>query len=101
MDFKSIFNGESLTLEQFLEKTKGMKLADLSGGEYVPRDTAEGFMLQSLKNTQQNTRFPLTGENGRGKIKHLSTAGEMPPASYLNRSIAHFPEECKSRAKGF
>ena len=37
MDFKSIFNGESLTLEQFLEKTKGMKLADLSGGGYVDK----------------------------------------------------------------
>lgn len=37
MDFKTIFNGESLTLEQFTEKTKGMKLADLSGGGYVDK----------------------------------------------------------------
>lgn len=37
MDFKSIFNGESLTLEQFNEKTKGMKLADLSSGGYVDK----------------------------------------------------------------
>lgn len=41
MDFKSIFNGESLTLEQFLEKTRGMKLADLSGGEYVAKGKAK------------------------------------------------------------
>lgn len=37
MDFKSIFGGEALTLEQFNEKTKGMKLADLSGGGYVDK----------------------------------------------------------------
>lgn len=41
MDFKSIFGGESLTLEQFNEKTKGMKLADLSGGEYVAKGKAK------------------------------------------------------------
>lgn len=41
MDFKSIFNGEALTLEQFNEKTKGMKLADLSGGDYVAKGKAK------------------------------------------------------------
>ena len=41
MDFKSIFGGESLTLEQFTEKTKGMKLADLSGGGYVDKKKFE------------------------------------------------------------
>lgn len=37
MDFTSIFNGEALTLAQFNEKTKEMKLADLSTGEYVAK----------------------------------------------------------------
>lgn len=37
MDFTSIFDGKALTLEEFTEKTKGMKLADLSGGEYVAK----------------------------------------------------------------
>lgn len=37
MDFTEIFKGESLTLEQFNERTKEMKLADLSGGEYVAK----------------------------------------------------------------
>lgn len=41
MDFKSIFGGEALTLEQFNEKTKGMKLADLSGGDYVAKGKAK------------------------------------------------------------
>ncbi|WP_295749635.1 phage scaffolding protein [uncultured Oscillibacter sp.] len=52
MDFKSIFNGESLTLEQFNEKTKGMKLADLSGGEYVAKGKAKDLSdeMERLKN---------------------------------------------------
>ena len=41
MDFTEIFNGESLTLEQFNERTSGMKLADLSGGDYVAKGKYE------------------------------------------------------------
>lgn len=37
MDFSKIFNGVALTLEQFLEATKGMKLVDLSDGAYVAK----------------------------------------------------------------
>ena len=37
MDFTEIFKGESLTLEQFTERTKEMKLADLTSGEYVAK----------------------------------------------------------------
>ena len=54
-----------------------------------------------LKKGYEMSIFPLTEKNGRGKIKHLSTAGGKSPASYLNRSIAYFPEECKSGAEGF
>lgn len=51
MDFTSIFNGESLTLAQFNEKTKGMKLADLSTGEYVAKgkDKEQKEEIESLK----------------------------------------------------
>ena len=48
MDFSSIFNGEALTMEQFAEKTKGMKLADLSTGAYV----AKGKYDEDLKSAQ-------------------------------------------------
>lgn len=41
MDFTSIFDGKALTLEEFQAKTKDMKLADLSGGEYVARGKFE------------------------------------------------------------
>lgn len=37
MDFTSIFDGKPLTLEEFQAKTKDMKLADLSSGEYVAK----------------------------------------------------------------
>ena len=37
MDFTEIFGGNSLTLEQFLEKTKDMKLFDLAKGGYVAK----------------------------------------------------------------
>lgn len=51
MDFTSIFNGEALTLAQFNEKTKGMKLADLSTGEYVEKgkDDKQKNDIESLK----------------------------------------------------
>ncbi len=37
MDFKTIFGEEALTLAQFQEKTKGMKLVDLTAGEFVDK----------------------------------------------------------------
>ena len=51
MDFTSSFNGEALTLAQFNEKTKGMKLADLSTGEYVAKgkDNEQKEEIESLK----------------------------------------------------
>lgn len=51
MDFTSIFNGEALTLAQFNEKTKGMKLANLSTGEYVAKgkDNEQKEEIESLK----------------------------------------------------
>lgn len=41
MDFTSVFDGKALTLEDFQSKTKDMKLADLSGGEYVAKGKFE------------------------------------------------------------
>lgn len=69
MDFKSIFNGESLTLEQFLEKTKGMKLADLSGGGYVDKkkfddQAAENERLKAQVSEQTATISNLEKASG-------------------------------------
>lgn len=52
MDFTEIFNGESLTLEQFTERTASMKLADLSGGDYV----AKGKYDSDLKKARDDLK---------------------------------------------
>lgn len=51
MDFTSIFDGKALTLEEFQAKTKNMKLADLSGGEYVAKGkfSDQAKELESLR----------------------------------------------------
>lgn len=51
MDFTSIFDGKALTLEEFQTKTKDMKLADLSGGEYVAKGkfSDQAKELESLR----------------------------------------------------
>lgn len=72
MDFKSIFNGESLTLEQFNEKTKGMKLADLSGGEYVAKGKAKDLAdeverLKAALSDRDNTIKKLEEASGNAE----------------------------------
>ena len=52
MDFTEIFKGESLTLEQFNERTASMKLADLSDGEYV----AKGKYDSDLKKARDDLK---------------------------------------------
>lgn len=52
MDFTEIFNGESLTLEQFTERTAAMKLADLTSGEYV----AKGKYDSDLKKARDDLK---------------------------------------------
>lgn len=52
MDLSNIFSGEALTYEQFTEKTKEMKLADLSTGEYV----AKGKYDSDLKKAKDDLK---------------------------------------------
>lgn len=52
MDFTEIFKGESLTLEQFNERTASMKLADLATGEYV----AKGKYDSDLKKARDDLK---------------------------------------------
>lgn len=52
MDFTEIFKGESLTLEQFNERTASMKLADLTSGEYV----AKGKYDSDLKKARDDLK---------------------------------------------
>lgn len=52
MDFTEIFKGESLTLDQFNERTANMKLADLSTGDYV----AKGKYDSDLKKARDDLK---------------------------------------------
>lgn len=53
MDFTSIFDGKSLTLEEFQNKTKGMKLVDLSTGDYVEKNKDQDQKAEIARLTQQ------------------------------------------------
>ena len=66
MDFKGIFNGEALTLEQFAERTKKMKLEDLSSGAYVDKgkyDSDTNKLLDDLAEAK-NTIASLEASKG-------------------------------------
>lgn len=83
MDFSTIFNGESLTLEQFAERTKDMKLADLSGGEYVAKGKYDADVkkerdkgkeaAETLKQLQENTGDV---ESMKAKLEEYQKADE-------------------------
>lgn len=53
MDFTSIFDGKSLTLEEFQNKTKGMKLVDLSTGNYVEKNKDQDQKAEISRLKQQ------------------------------------------------
>lgn len=71
MDFTGIFNGEALTLEQFNERTGSMKLADLSGGEYVAKGKYDAD-VQKLKAELGEAKNAITAlEASKGDAEAL------------------------------
>lgn len=78
MDFSKIFNGGALTMEQFTEATKGMKLADLSGGEYVAKAKYDSEIqkrdddLATAQKTVNNLETKVADlEKSGGNVKEL------------------------------
>lgn len=71
MDFSSIFNGEALTLEQFTEKTKEMKLVDLSGGEYVSKGKYESDKKKLQDDLKEARDTITTLEANKGDTEAL------------------------------
>lgn len=55
MDLKSVFSDEALSYEQFCEKIseKGMELADLTDGSYVPRGEYEKAVCDAGNSAEQ------------------------------------------------
>ena len=75
MDFTSIFDGKTLTLEEFQAKTKDMKLADLSGGEYVAKGkfSAQAKELESLRTQLAEKDQTIAGlEKAGGDAKKVA-----------------------------
>ena len=75
MDFTSIFDGKSLTLEEFQAKTKDMKLADLSGGEYVAKGkfSDQAKELESLQTQLAEKDQTIAGlEKAGGDTKKMA-----------------------------
>lgn len=90
MDFKSIFGGEALTLEQFNEKTKGMKLADLSGGDYVAKGKAK-----DLSDEVERLKTALSERNAT--IKKLEDASGDAEAT--RKELERYKQEEEERKK--
>lgn len=71
MDFTEIFKGESLTLEQFVERTKDMKLADLSTGEYVAKGKYESDLKKARDDLKTAKETISTLEANKGDTDAL------------------------------
>lgn len=71
MDFTEIFKGESLTLEQFTERTKEMKLADLSGGEYVAKGKYDADVKKAKDDLKTAKDTIATLEAAKGDTEAL------------------------------
>lgn len=71
MDFTEIFKGESLTLEQFNERSKEMKLADLSGGEYVAKGKYDSDLKKARDDLKTAKETISTLEANKGDTEAL------------------------------
>lgn len=71
MDFSNIFNGESLTLEQFNERTASLKLADLSTGEYVAKGKYDSDVKKARDDLKTARDTISTLEANKGDMETL------------------------------
>ena len=71
MDFTEIFKGESLTLEQFNERTASMKLADLTSGEYVAKGKYESDLKKARDELKTARDTIATLEANKGDMDAL------------------------------
>lgn len=71
MDFTEIFKGESLTLEQFTERTASMKLADLTSGEYVAKGKYDSDLKKARDDLKTAKETISTLEANKGDTEAL------------------------------
>ena len=96
MDFSSIFNGESLTLEQFNERTASLKLADLSTGEYVAKGKYDAD-VKKARDDLKNARETISAlEANKGDMDTLQA--ELDKYKKAEEARTKAEQEAQARA---
>lgn len=96
MDFSSIFNGESLTLEQFSERTASLKLADLSTGEYVAKGKYDADVKKARDDLKNARETISTLEANKGDTEALQAELDKYKQAEADRQQAE--QEAQARA---
>lgn len=96
MDFTEIFKGESLTLEQFAERTKDMKLADLSGGEYVAKGKYDSDLKKARDDLKTAKDTITTLESNKGDLEALQA--ELEKYRQADEARRKAEQEAQARA---
>lgn len=97
MDFTSIFGDKALTLEQFTEKIKGMKLADLSGGEYVAKGKYDTDLKKARDDLSEARNTITTLEAAKGDSAALQAELDKYKTAEADRLKAE--QKAADRAK--
>lgn len=96
MDFSNIFNGESLTLEQFNERTASLKLADLSTGEYVAKGKYDADVKKARDDLKTARETISTLESNKGDLEALQA--ELEKYRQADEARQKAEQEAQARA---
>ena len=96
MDFTEIFNGESLTLEQFNERTSEMKLADLTSGEYVAKGKYDSDLKKARDEIKTAKETISTLEANKGDTDALQA--ELDKYKQADEARQKAEQEAAARA---
>ena len=96
MDFTEIFKGESLTLEQFTERTASMKLADLTSGEYVAKGKYDSDLKKARDDLKTAKETISTLEANKGDTDALQAELDKYKQAESDRQQAE--KEAQARA---
>lgn len=96
MDFTEIFKGESLTLEQFNERTSEMKLADLTSGEYVAKGKYDSDLKKARDDLKTAKETISTLEANKGDTDALQA--ELDKYKQADEARQKAEQEAAARA---
>lgn len=96
MDFTEIFKGESLTLEQFTERTAEMKLADLATGDYVAKGKYDSDIKKARNDLKTTKDTIATLEANKGDTEALQA--ELDKYKRADEARQKAEQEAQARA---